>query len=79
MVLLSGMENEEIADNLERTPMTPVLETTIIDVDILWREIRRIRKRGYVESKGELIASGSGALATPLKDYTGKTVAVLDI
>ena len=40
--------------------------------------VRGIRKRGFAESKGELFPGG-GALAAPIKDFTGKTVAVLDI
>jgi DNA-binding IclR family transcriptional regulator len=35
-------------------------------------EIRTIRKRGYAESKGEIF-TGGGALAAPLKDFSGKT------
>ena len=45
---------------------------------MLWREIRAIRKRGFAESKGELFPGG-GALAAPIKDFSGKTVAVMDI
>lgn len=78
-VLLAGMEDDEIADYLERTPLTPIQNTTITDRDTLWQEVQRIRKRGYAESKGELIATGGAAVAAPLRDYTGKTVAVLDI
>ncbi len=45
---------------------------------MLWREVRSIRKRGFAESKGELFPGG-GALAAPIKDFSGKTVAVMDI
>jgi DNA-binding IclR family transcriptional regulator len=45
---------------------------------VLWREIRAIRKRGFAESKGELFPGG-GALAAPIKDFSGRTVAVMDI
>ena len=77
-VLLTGMEDDEIKGYLERTELVPFQETTIIDKAILWREIRSIRKRGYAESKGELFAGG-GALAAPIKDFSGKTIAVIDI
>jgi len=77
-VLLSGMEDVEIEDYLERTELVPFQETTITDKATLWREIRSIRKRGYAESKGELFAGG-GALAAPIKDFSGKTIAVIDI
>src|SRR3546814_15689015 len=77
-VLLAGMEDGEIDDYLRRTPLTAFQKTTITDKTALWREIRLIRKRGYAESKGELIAGG-GALAAPIRDFAGKTVAVIDI
>lgn len=77
-VLLAGMEDDEIDSYLERTELVPFQETTITDKTTLWREIRSIRKRGYAESKGELFAGG-GALAAPIKDFSGKTIAVIDI
>jgi len=45
---------------------------------VLRREIQAIRKRGYAESKGGIF-TGGGALTAPLKDFSGKTVAVMDI
>jgi IclR family acetate operon transcriptional repressor len=77
-VLLAGMEDDEIQVYLDRTDLTAFQKSTITDPNVLWREIRSIRKRGYAESKGELFAGG-GALAAPIKDYSGKTVAVIDI
>ena len=77
-VLLAGMEDDEIEDYLKRTELTAFQETTITDPTVLWRDIRSIRKRGYAESKGELFPGG-GALAAPIKDFTGNTVAVIDI
>jgi len=56
----------------------PFQDTTITERSQLWREIRAIRKRGYSESRGELF-SGGGALAAPIKDFSGKTVGVIDI
>ena len=72
------MEDEEVQSYLARTELTPLQKTTIMDKTTLWREIRVIRKRGYAESKGEIF-TGGGALAAPLKDFSGKTVAVMDI
>jgi IclR family transcriptional regulator, KDG regulon repressor len=77
-VLLAGMNDEEIKAYLDRTEFTAFQKTTITDKDLLWREIRTIRKRGFAESKGELFPGG-GALAAPLKDFSGTTVAVMDI
>jgi DNA-binding IclR family transcriptional regulator len=77
-VLLSGMEDGDIEAYLSRTKLTAFQKATITDPDELWREIRSIRKRGYAESKGELFAGG-GALAAPIRDFSGKTIAVIDI
>jgi IclR family transcriptional regulator, KDG regulon repressor len=77
-VLLAGMEDDEIEAYLGRTDLTAFQESTITDRNVLWREIRSIRKRGFAESKGELFAGG-GALAAPIKDFSGRTVAVIDI
>ena len=77
-ILLAGMEDEEIEAYLDRTDLKPFQKTTITDRNVLWREVRAIRKRGFSESKGELFAGG-GALAAPIKDFSGKTIAVIDI
>jgi DNA-binding IclR family transcriptional regulator len=77
-VLLAGMDDEEIEAYLDRTDLTAFQDSTITDRALLWREVRSIRKRGFAESKGELFAGG-GALAAPIKDFSGKTIAVMDI
>jgi IclR family transcriptional regulator, KDG regulon repressor len=75
-VLLAGMDDDEIEAYLDRTDLTAFQDSTI--TDRLWREVRSVRRRGFAESKGELFAGG-GALAAPIKDFGGKTIAVLDI
>jgi IclR family KDG regulon transcriptional repressor len=77
-VLLAGMADDEIEAYLDRTDLTAFQKSTITDRNMLWREVRTIRKRGFAESKGELFPGG-GALAAPIKDFSGKTVAVMDI
>lgn len=77
-VLLAGMEDAEVDAYLSQTNLTAFQKSTITDPKALRHEIRSIRKRGYAESKGELFAGGGG-LAAPIKDYSGKTIAVLDI
>jgi IclR family acetate operon transcriptional repressor len=77
-VLLAGMEDDEIEAYLDRTDLTAFQDSTITDRVVLWREVRSIRKRGFAESKGELFAGG-GALAAPIMDFSGRTIAVLDI
>jgi IclR family acetate operon transcriptional repressor len=77
-VLLAGMEDDAIEAYLARTDLKAFQKTTITNRNVLWREVRAIRKRGFAESKGELFAGG-GALAAPIKDFSGKTIAVMDI
>jgi DNA-binding IclR family transcriptional regulator len=77
-VLLAGMEDEEIKSYLQRTPLTKFQKSTITDPKSLIAEIHSIRQRGYSESKGELI-SGGAALAAPIRDHSGRTVAVIDV
>jgi IclR family acetate operon transcriptional repressor len=77
-VLLAGMEDDEIEAYLDRTDLTAFQDSTITDRAVLWREVRAIRKRGFAESKGELFPGG-GALAAPIKDFSAKTIAVMDI
>jgi IclR family transcriptional regulator, KDG regulon repressor len=77
-VLLAGMDDAEVEAYLSRTELVAFQKATITDRNELWREVRTIRKRGFAESKGELF-SGGGALAAPIKDFAGNTVAVMDI
>src|SRR3984893_3611915 len=77
-VLLADMADDEIEAYLDRTDLAAFQRSTITDRNMLWRELRAIRKRGFAESKGELFPGG-GALAAPIKDFSGKTVAVMDI
>jgi DNA-binding IclR family transcriptional regulator len=77
-VLLAGLDDTEIDDYLGRTRLKRLSKNTITSVPALRRNIGLIRRRGYAESKSELIGGG-GALAAPVKDYSGATVAVIDI
>jgi DNA-binding IclR family transcriptional regulator len=77
-VLLSGLSDDEIEAYLKTAPLTRFQKNTITDKKLLWKEIQAIRTRGYAESKGELI-SGGRAVAAPIRDFAGRTVAVLDV
>lgn len=52
--------------------------TTIIDTDLLRKDIANTRKQGYALCWEEREV-GLSSVAVPLRDYTGKTVAVLAI
>lgn len=77
-VLLAGLEDHEIEDYLARVQLQQIQENTITRRDDLLREIALIREQGYAESRGELIAGG-GAIAVPIKNYEGRTVAAIDV
>lgn len=77
-VLLAGMQDDEIERYLQRTPLKRLQDSTITDKKTLLAEIGLIRERGFAESRGELIAGG-GALAAPLRDFSGRTVGVIDV
>lgn len=77
-VFLAGMDDDEIEDYLRRTPLKALQKNTIIKKPALMREIAVIRQQGFGESQSELLLGG-GALAAPIKDYSGATVGVIDI
>ena len=77
-ILLAGLEDEEVESYLSRAELVKIQESTITEPQAIWKEIRTIRAQGYAESRGELI-TGGGSLAAPLRDYSGKTIAAIDI
>jgi IclR family KDG regulon transcriptional repressor len=78
-VILSGFPDDELEAYLERTPLAPLLKNTITNRAVLVRELKVIRTRGYGESHGEIVQGGGGALAAPVRDHSGATVAAIDI
>ena len=78
-ILLAGMEDDEIDEYLARVERIPIQESTITKAEDLRREVTLIRERGYAESRGEFISDGGGAIAVPIKDYEGRTVAAMDV
>jgi DNA-binding IclR family transcriptional regulator len=77
-VLLSAMSELEVDSYFNRTALKPFQRNTITSPAVLKREMRMIRRNGYAESRSELIL-GCAAMAVPIKDYTGQTVAVIDV
>ncbi|WP_435269761.1 IclR family transcriptional regulator [Shinella sp. BE166] len=77
-VLLAGLDDAEIEDYLARVELQQIQENTITRREDLLKEIALIRELGYAESRGELIAGG-GAIAVPIKNYEGRTVAAIDV
>lgn len=77
-VLLAGLRDIEIDAFFQRTTLKPFQKNTLVSPTALRREIVMVRRNGYAESRSELIA-GCAAVAVPIKDYTGETVAVIDV
>jgi DNA-binding IclR family transcriptional regulator len=77
-VLLAGMDSKELDLYLARTELSAFQKATITDKLALRQELKQITTLGFAESKGELF-TGGGALAAPIRDFHGKTVAVIDI
>jgi DNA-binding IclR family transcriptional regulator len=77
-VLLAGMEDGDLDSYLKRTQLSPFQKATITDKNALRKELLKIRAQGYAESRGELF-TGGGAVAAPVRDFRGRTTAVIDI
>lgn len=75
-LLLAFMGDGDIADYIARTTFQPFTATTITQPDLLWREIRKIRKRGYAESRHERFV-GAASLAAPVRDSVSGVVAAI--
>ena len=75
-LLLSAMPAETRDQILAFLTLTPHTPYTIIDKQVLRREVLRIRKRGYGTDSEEFLL-GLTAIAVPLKDRKGKTLAAI--
>jgi DNA-binding IclR family transcriptional regulator len=75
-LLLAAMSDTDIADYMKRTTFQSFTATTIADPELLWREIRKIRKNGYSESRHERFI-GAVSLAAPVRDSVSGVVAAL--
>lgn len=76
-VLLSSLDESEWTNYLPDI-LEPLTDTTITDEAQLLAEIRKVREQGYAISDGEIDAGGR-AVAVPLKNRRGNTVAALSI
>ncbi len=59
-------------------PLDALTSTTIVDVDALRADLRRIRKVGYAVSFGERQA-GAGSVAAPVFDHNGRVAAAVSV
>jgi DNA-binding IclR family transcriptional regulator len=77
-VLLAGLPPAERAAFLARVPLVPLADHTIVDPVALAAELERVARLGYALSSGE-VTREAAAVAAPVCDRTGRTVASLGV
>ncbi len=77
-VFLASMSDREIEDFLSRIKPKRHSEGTITEPEALWREIAKIRKRGFAQGSAELNTGGIG-VAAPIHDPAGQVIGTLGI
>lgn len=77
-VLLSALPEDDIRSALSRTELRANTDRTIVDIDQLMAEIRRVREQGYAVINQEL-ELGLCSIAVPLRNRRGVTIAALNV
>lgn len=76
--LLASLPDEEIHRIVDRQGLTKATEKTITDREELFKEVKRIRQRGFtIEDEERKV--GIRSVSVPLTDVDGNTVAALGI
>lgn len=60
------------------SPLTPFTPCTITDAEVLWEEVREIRRQGHAISDEDLDL-GAYSIAAPIRNGTGEVVAGISI
>jgi IclR family acetate operon transcriptional repressor len=76
--LLAAMTDAEIARLLPETMLPASARRTVRERDALLADLRLVRERGYAKQEDEFI-DGIAALATPVRDASGRALAALSI
>ncbi len=63
---------------LASTPLTPLTENTLVNVEAMEAELTNIRSQGYAASLGER-TPGLGSLSAPVMNHQGKIIASLSL
>jgi DNA-binding IclR family transcriptional regulator len=74
---LAFLPDDEVGRYLAE-PLLKVTPATVVDVQALQRELRRIRRRGFARSEGER-QPGAGSVAAPVLDHSDGVLAVLSV
>lgn len=77
-VLLAGMSDTEIENYIERNEPLFGPGGEPMGSEALYKEIAQIRANGFAESRGE-VRPGGGALAAPVRDFSGAWLASIDV
>ncbi|MCH3907301.1 MAG: IclR family transcriptional regulator [Sphaerochaeta sp.] len=77
-VFLASMTEEELQRYLSSTILKPYTPHTIRDAESLRKELELVRQRGWATDEEEH-EIGTLCIASPVKDYTGKTVAAMSV
>lgn len=76
-VLLAGLPDEALEKYLKTARPTPLTSKTITDPSALREEVLRVREAGYATTVDQL-DYGITALAVPIRDMQGRTIAALN-
>lgn len=76
--LLAFLPQMELDQLLPTLPLTAITPHTLTNLEQLKAELLSTRERGYALSHGERSA-GASAVAAPIRDWRGKTVAALGV
>jgi len=76
--LLSGLDEKEVINLLDKQGMPAMTENTIIEKDILLQKLRIVREKGFVTDNIEN-EEGVRCIAAPVKDHKGKVVSAVSI
>jgi IclR family transcriptional regulator, pca regulon regulatory protein len=76
--LLAGLPDDEITQRLAACRFDSVGPRTLRSIHGVLQRVNEVRARGYAISDGEL-AAGHLAVAAPITDHLGKTVAAINV
>lgn len=77
-VALASWTADDVAALASRTGLPARTDTTITDLDLLQKELAKIRARGYALDLGENEA-GTVCVSTPIRDHTGRVTHGLSV
>ena len=72
-ILLSGMDDDEVADYLDRHGMPALTGRTLTTAEVLGRELALVRAEGIAVEREEFVPDAS-CMAAPVVDAAGRTL-----